>query len=98
MLGREDLAADERFRSFAARHANREQLVTELSNEFRTRTTRAWVELLEEGQVPCGAVNAVSQALADPQVIARQGVIEYDHPILGIVRMPRSPFRFDHRS
>jgi crotonobetainyl-CoA:carnitine CoA-transferase CaiB-like acyl-CoA transferase len=43
--------------------------------------------------VPCAPVNSVEQALADPQVVARDGIWEYEHPVLGQVRQAASPLR-----
>ena len=43
--------------------------------------------------MPCGAVNDVLGALEDPQVEAREAIASYEHPRLGEVRHPASPFR-----
>jgi crotonobetainyl-CoA:carnitine CoA-transferase CaiB-like acyl-CoA transferase len=47
--------------------------------------------------VPCAGVNDIGQALRDPQVLARNGLVEYDHPRLGRVVQARSAVRVgDH--
>lgn len=92
-LGCSDLAVDERFVGFEAREENRAELVAVLSGEFGRRTTAEWLELLEERGVPCGAVNDVEAALADPQARARESVITYRHPVLGDVRAVASAVR-----
>jgi crotonobetainyl-CoA:carnitine CoA-transferase CaiB-like acyl-CoA transferase len=38
-------------------------------------------------------VNSVAEALADPQALAREAVVAYDHPVLGDVRTVASPLR-----
>ena len=43
--------------------------------------------------VPSARVNDVAQALADPQVDARDGLVEIDHPRLGTVRQVATPLR-----
>ena len=43
--------------------------------------------------MPCAPVNTVEQALADPQVAHRDGIWEYEHPVLGTVRQAASPLR-----
>jgi crotonobetainyl-CoA:carnitine CoA-transferase CaiB-like acyl-CoA transferase len=43
--------------------------------------------------VPSARVNDVAQALADPQVEARNGLVEIEHPRLGAVRQVASPLR-----
>jgi crotonobetainyl-CoA:carnitine CoA-transferase CaiB-like acyl-CoA transferase len=92
-LGRPELAADERFADFAARRRNRDELVSLLTEILREATTAEWLERLEADGVPCGPVNDVEQALADPQAEARGVVAEYDHPAFGTVRTVRTPLR-----
>jgi len=92
-LGLEALLEDERFRTLAARERNREACVAALSARLRERPTAAWIELLERSGVPCGPVNDVPTAFADPQVAARGGIDEYEHPQLGTVRTAALPIR-----
>jgi crotonobetainyl-CoA:carnitine CoA-transferase CaiB-like acyl-CoA transferase len=51
------------------------------------------VRRLGEKGVPVGRVNSVAEALADPQVAAREGIVEYDHPRLGPIRQVATPLR-----
>lgn len=92
-LAQPQLATDERFAGFSARSRNREALVALLSAILRERTTGEWLERLEAHAVPCGGVNDVEQALADPQAQARGSVVEYEHPAYGTVRTVRTPLR-----
>jgi crotonobetainyl-CoA:carnitine CoA-transferase CaiB-like acyl-CoA transferase len=91
-LGVPELADDARFRSFADRFANRETLLPLLRARFETRTTADWLDRLR-GRVPCAPVNDVRQALADPQVLARDMIVEVEHPEFGTLREVRSPVR-----
>lgn len=93
IAGREDLADDPAFATFAARHENRELVVGELERIFLTRTTDEWVGALRAAGVPVAAINDVAAALRDPQLEARGGVVELDHPTLGTVRHVASPLR-----
>jgi crotonobetainyl-CoA:carnitine CoA-transferase CaiB-like acyl-CoA transferase len=88
-----ELAADARFADFASRDENREPLVAALHERFATRGSEEWVEILTAAGVPVGRVNDVGAALTDPQVEARDGIVEYEHPRLGTVRQPASPLR-----
>ena len=40
-------------------------------------------------------MNDVAAALADPQAVAREAIVEISHPVLGTVREVASPLRFD---
>ena len=90
---RPDLAADRRFADFAGRNDHRDELVSELRRTFLTRTTSEWLETLTAAGVPNARVNDVAEALADPQVEAREGLVEIEHPRLGTVRQVATPLR-----
>jgi crotonobetainyl-CoA:carnitine CoA-transferase CaiB-like acyl-CoA transferase len=70
-LDRPDLTADPRYVDNAHRLEHRAVLEADLEAEFRRRTTAEWLGILEEHDVPSGPVNSISQAMAEPQVIAR---------------------------
>jgi crotonobetainyl-CoA:carnitine CoA-transferase CaiB-like acyl-CoA transferase len=92
-IGRAELADDPRFVDFAARNANRDELVPVMNEVFRGRSSAEWLELLEHADIPCGPVNDVAAALADAQTVAREAVVAYDHPALGEVRQVATPLR-----
>ncbi|HSB41597.1 MAG TPA: CoA transferase [Methylomirabilota bacterium] len=92
ILGAPELARDPRFGTFAARLAHKAELLPLLEARFRTRPTTEWLERLR-GRVPCAPVNDVRQALADPQVLARDMIVEVEHPDFGTLREVRSPVR-----
>lgn len=75
-LGRPEWAVDPRFAANPARVAHRDELVALLAGIIATRPVAAWVELLLAAGVPCGPVNDVPAALADPQAAARGMVRE----------------------
>ena len=91
---REDLGKDERFAKNAGRVKNRSTLVPILEDVFRQRATEAWVEALEEAGVPCGPINTVAQAFANPQVQARGMQIKLPHPLADEVPLMGSPMKF----
>jgi crotonobetainyl-CoA:carnitine CoA-transferase CaiB-like acyl-CoA transferase len=85
-LERPDLAADPRFGDLAARNTNRDALVPALAEAFAQRASGDWVERLTRHGVPCASVNEIDGALADPQTLARDALVSYEHPVLGSVR------------
>ena len=64
-------AQDTRFASNTLRVHNRAALIPAMEAVTRTRSTADWVQLLEDKAVPCGPINTIGQAFADPQVVAR---------------------------
>jgi len=95
-IERPDLAdPDGPYAGFADRDRNRTALLAELDAIFASRTTAEWLELLTPAGVPCAPVNDIAAALADEQAEARGAVVELEHPQLGTVRGPGSPFVVD---
>ena len=92
IMGAPELAGDSRFRTFADRLQNREELGILLKELSQQKTTAKWLELLR-GQVPCGPVNSVEEALNEPEVANQEMVIELDHPQMGRVLQTASPIK-----
>ena len=93
VLGMPELADDERFVDFAARYANKDELLEILREAFARRPAAQWLELLEEAGVPSGPIQDVPAALRDPHTVARGVIAETEHPEHGTVRQPVTPVR-----
>ena len=94
VLGIPELARDPRFATGGDRMAHLKELEALLSARFRTMPAEHWLGALEEAGVPCGPVNNMLQALADPQTIAREMVVEVEHTSLGKVKTLGLPIKF----
>lgn len=92
VVGRPELA-DPRFADFAGRAAHRDEVLGLLDEAFAVHRSSFWLHALGAAGVPCGPVNSVAEAFADPQAVARGLVVETDHPRFGTVRQVRSPVR-----
>lgn len=100
VLGCPQLSQDIRFRHNPDRVAHREILISLLIERLITAPTHHWIEALLDVDVPCGPVNTIPDALADPQAVARemvQSVIDSQgeqSPTLGpVAKMSRTPPR-----
>jgi len=93
-LGLAALRDDARFRTFTDRLANREALSSVLEVAFRRRTTAEWLERLR-GHVPVAPVYSVADALGDEQALAREMVVEVEHPVFGALREIGCPIKVD---
>jgi crotonobetainyl-CoA:carnitine CoA-transferase CaiB-like acyl-CoA transferase len=94
VAGRAELAGDARFATSAARVAHRDALAALLIPVMQTRSSTEWVRLLGEAQVPCGPINDIAQAFAEPQVRHRGLRLELPHPLAGSVPGVKNPVRF----
>ncbi len=93
VVGREAWAEDVRFATNPARVENREMLVPLLREVLLGRPAAEWLGLLEEAGVPCGPVQTVGEALADPAFVERGGVWEMEGAGFGRVPSVGSPLR-----
>jgi crotonobetainyl-CoA:carnitine CoA-transferase CaiB-like acyl-CoA transferase len=94
LIGGEGLASDPRFARPAGRAQNYVEATRIVEGWTSTQTVEQCLAALDAAEVPCSAVQTIDQVLADPQIQARNMVIEQDHPVLGKVRLPNLPFRF----
>jgi len=93
LLGLSQLTDDPRYKTNAARNANRPSLVEALQDAFLTRTYEEWAAVLEPAGIPVGAINTIDQVVEHPQVTARGVLVESTHPVAGTIRMVGPPVR-----
>lgn len=86
VLDRPDLRTDPRFAGNDDRMRNRAALAAELTRTLSTRDTEEWVTLLLDAGVPVGPIRDYRQSCADPHTLAREMVVELEHPVEGHVR------------
>ncbi len=91
-IGREDLARDSRYETNPRRVEHRASLEPLLEGVFRPRTTREWLTILKDHDVPAGPVYRISEIAADPQVHVRGVLLSLDHPEAGTVHQFGPPF------
>jgi crotonobetainyl-CoA:carnitine CoA-transferase CaiB-like acyl-CoA transferase len=89
-----ELARDPRFVDNAARMQNLPVLIEILSEKLIQRNAADWLARLEDVGVPASPVLSIGEMLADPQVIARDMVVEVEHSRLGRTRALGSPVKF----
>jgi crotonobetainyl-CoA:carnitine CoA-transferase CaiB-like acyl-CoA transferase len=93
VLGRPELASDARFTTNADRVANHEVLRWALRPLLGARTRQDLVQALTAAGVPSGAVRSVTEALADPQLAAREMIVPLDHLTAGPIRVLGTPLK-----
>ncbi len=94
VIGRPELAQDPRFLANSDRMRNLEALTPLLSERLRTRSSAEWIRDFEAAGVPVGPVNRIGDMLADPQVKAREMVVEVEHPRAGRMNALGLPIKF----
>jgi CoA:oxalate CoA-transferase len=92
-IGEQKLFDDARFKTNALRTANWNGLEPLLAAAMKKNSTASWIEQLRRVGVPCGPINKVSQVLQDPQVAAREMILEVNHPTAGRQKIPGCPIK-----
>lgn len=92
-LGHEDWIADARFAKVRARVKNRDALTSEIEGALAADGVDVWVERINAAGVPCGPVLDLEQVFADPQVLAREMLVELPHPQRGTIKSTGLPVK-----
>lgn len=89
-----ELSKDPRFITNSDRVNNRDMLIPLLENVLKERTSREWIQILNDSKIPCGPINDLQEVFNDPQTLARQMKIELQHPLAGTVPLVGNPMKF----
>lgn len=79
-IGLPELPNDVRFTRNADRVKHRDEVIEILSKHFLSKTADEWVSAIYAAKVPVGVINNLEQAFNEPQVIAREMLVEMQHP------------------
>lgn len=93
VIDREELISDERFATNARRVRNRDELKPVLAEIMTSHGKQEWLRLLTDNGVPCGDIKSVKEVCTDPHVLAREMVMEIDHPVIGSIKVPGIPIK-----
>jgi crotonobetainyl-CoA:carnitine CoA-transferase CaiB-like acyl-CoA transferase len=91
--GLDELADDPRYATNPDRVENRDTLIPLITETLAARGGAEWADILNTAGVPAGPVNTVPAALDQPQVAAREMVVEVEHPVAGTLKMLGSPLK-----
>ncbi|WP_284090996.1 CaiB/BaiF CoA transferase family protein [Acinetobacter pittii] len=92
-IGLPDLPNDARFARNADRIKHRDEIIGILQTHFLTKTADEWVDAIYAAKVPVGVINNLEQAFQEPQVIAREMLVEMNHPQREKLKVIGSPIK-----
>jgi crotonobetainyl-CoA:carnitine CoA-transferase CaiB-like acyl-CoA transferase len=93
VVGRPELAREERFATNEARVRHRDVLIPILAEAFATRGADEWLAELTAAAVPCAPVRRLDEVFEAPE--ARGAIQEVDDPARGSLRLVADPIRVD---
>jgi crotonobetainyl-CoA:carnitine CoA-transferase CaiB-like acyl-CoA transferase len=93
VLGLEALAADPELATNAGRRERRDELVDAIGARLAEEVAEEWLVRFAAAGVPCQPVQTLSEVVEDEQVRARGVLGEAEHPLAGVYRSVRAPWR-----
>jgi crotonobetainyl-CoA:carnitine CoA-transferase CaiB-like acyl-CoA transferase len=94
VVGGEALATDTKFHSAEGRNNNRLEILPLVKAWVAERTVVEVLDILDKIGVPSAKIQDIEEVLNDPQIKARNMLVEQNHPILGKIQLPNLPFNF----
>lgn len=92
-LGRPDMAADPAYKTNALRLKSFEKIQDEIEKVLKTNTTEHWIGVFNKAGVPAGPINNIEQALAHPQVAARNMLVSVPDGNGGTLKLAGNPLK-----
>lgn len=93
-IGRPDLLEEEIFKDNKGRKENEEAL-NAIANAWSSQLTTAEIcQILDAAQVPVGPIKGIDELVEDPHLIARDMLVEIDHPKEGRIKFPGNPIKY----
>lgn len=86
--------ADQRFHTTAGRNAHRLDILPVVKSWVQRFTVREVLAMMDAIDVPAAKIQRIDEVLNDPQIKARNMLVEQHHPVLGTITLPNLPFRF----
>jgi crotonobetainyl-CoA:carnitine CoA-transferase CaiB-like acyl-CoA transferase len=93
VLGHPEWSREPDFANNGSRVRNRTKLAALIEGIMSQQPSHHWLSILDAADIPCGPINNYAQVFADPQVAAREMVLEIDHPVLGHLKTLGSPIK-----
>ena len=87
-IGRKDLI----YKQFTEGE-ERLQVIKEIQDLFKTKTQKEWVNFFNNVDACCEPILTFEEVFQHPQVLYRQMVIEYEHPVEGKIRQVGNPIK-----
>ncbi|USE76748.1 CoA transferase [Cupriavidus gilardii] len=93
VLGRPEWLTDPRYRLNSDRMRHRDTLLPAMAEILRTKPSAEWLAAFDAAGVPAGPVHSIGEALSHPQTLAREMVVEQQHPVAGPVKTIGLPIK-----
>ena len=93
MLGKPEIAMDEKFSTNSGRVQNRAEIIPLLASIFRDASVSEWLSKLDGAEIPCGPIQNFEQVFSMPTVKEREMLVKMNHPTIGEIPLVGSPLK-----
>ena len=88
-----EVATDPRFASNKLRFENYDAIKEILVKKFLEKDAEVWYKTLVDAGVPCSLISTIDLLVKNEQVVARNMIIDFDHPVAGNTHVANTPIR-----
>ena len=88
-----EMITDKRFNTNSLRCENMNELKEIFENQLKNKITSDWVKQMEELKIPCGPIFNIKEAVENPQVEARNMIVNAYHKVVGDFRTAGNPIK-----
>jgi len=92
-LARPEMATDSRYITNELRHENVDALKADIEHALAGATAAAWLDRLDNAGVPSGPLNTMREVASNPQVAARNMIVDVTDPVAGPLKIAGNPIK-----
>jgi len=96
VLNINNILKDEKFKTNSSRAQNMDELKKILEKELLAKNTNDWVSLMEKEKIPCGPIFNIKQAVENPQIKARNMIVNSYHKKIGEFKTAGNPIKMSN--
>ena len=96
VLNINNVLKDEKFKTNSSRAQNMDELKKILEKELSSKNTSDWVSLMEKEKIPCGPIFNIKQAVENPQIKARNMIVNSYHKKIGEFKTAGNPIKMSN--
>jgi CoA:oxalate CoA-transferase len=93
VIGREDLVGDKRYAQPAGRVKNQHEVIAFVEEWTKNKTIEEILTILKNARIPCSPVPTYDEVVNDPQLLAREMIVEIEQPLSGKLKCVGSVYK-----
>ena len=96
VLSVDNILKDEKFKTNSSRAQNMDELKNILEKKLLSKGTKDWISLMEKEKIPCGPIFNIKEAVENPQVKARNMIVNSFHKKIGEFKTAGNPIKMSN--